>query len=164
MICNIVPIHETIWSLTCITSRKYSQLVSAVTDQMHDVDKGFDQIQVLQAQGHEMFSKDDGVEAEIRSKETKDLFDRAEAILLAMNATVNCTNNTNASGCNGTNTTDAGVDSEVEVVAAERAIHAEALSLRKQKFELSKMLYLESSIFLFFVLYCSLIENRRADS
>ena len=104
MIRNIVLIHETIWSLTCITSRKHSQLVSDVTDQMHDVDRGFDQIQVLQAQGHEMFSKNDDVEAEIRSKETKDLFDRAEAILLAMTATVNCTNNVNASGCNGTNT------------------------------------------------------------
>ena len=162
MIRNIVPIHETLWSLTCITSCKYSQLVSEVTDQMHDVDRGFDQIQVLQAQGHEMFSKNDDVEAEIRSKETKDLFDRAEAILLAMNATVNCTNNTNASACNGTNTTDAEVDGEVAV--ATRAIHAEALSLRKQKFELSKMLYLEANIFLFFVLCCTLIENRRADS
>ncbi len=88
-----------------IREQKMKQLVSDITDQMQAVDKGFDNIQVLQAQGHEMFAAADATEADIRSPETKDLFDRGEAILLAeaaaANATLNCTNGTNATGCNG---------------------------------------------------------------
>ena len=101
-----------------IREQKMKQLVSDTTGQMVDVNHGFDQIQVMQAQGHEMFSKADEMEKEIRSPETKDLFDRAEAILLAMNATVNCTNGTNATNC--TNATDAGDGGEQEVAAAEK--------------------------------------------
>lgn len=119
------------------------QLVSDITGQMVDVNHGFDQIQVMQAQGHEMFSKADEMEKEIRSPETKDLFDRAEAILLAMNATVNCTNGTNATNC--TNATDAGGGGEEEVAAAEKAIHEQALSLREHKVVLSKMLHQENA-------------------
>jgi len=125
-----------------IREQKMKQLVSDITNQMQDVNHGFDQIQVLQAQGHEMFSKADATEADIRSPETKDLFDRAEAILLAMNATVNCTNGTNATGCNSTNTTDAGAGGE-DVAAVEKAIRAQSLSLREHKFVLSKMLHQE---------------------
>lgn len=126
-----------------IREQKMKQLVSDITGQMGDVNHGFDQIQVMQAQGHEMFYKADEMEKEIRSPETKDLFDRAEAILLAMNATVNCTNGTNATNC--TNATDAGGGGEEEVAAAEKAIHAQALALREHKLVLSKMLHQEHS-------------------
>jgi len=88
-----------------IREQKMKQLVSDITDQMQAVDHGFDNIQVLQAQGHEMFATADATEADIRIPETRDLFNRAEAILLAeaaaTNATLNCTNGTNATGCNG---------------------------------------------------------------
>jgi hypothetical protein len=67
--------------------QKMRQLVSDITDKMQALDKGFDTIQALQAQGHEMSATADATEADIRSPETKDLFDRAEAILLAKAAT-----------------------------------------------------------------------------
>ena len=127
-----------------IREQKMKQLVSDLTDQMQEVNHGFDQIQVLQAQGHEMFYKADATEADITSPETKDLFDRAEAILLSMNATVDCngTNTSNATGCNSTNATDTGgAEAEGdEVAAAERAIRAESLKLREHKFVLSRLM------------------------
>ena len=69
--------------------QKMRQLVSGITDEMQAVDEGFGKIQALQAQGHEMSATTDATEADIRSPETKDLFDRAEAILLAKAATAN---------------------------------------------------------------------------
>ncbi len=69
--------------------QKMRQLVSGIKDEMQAVDEGFGKIQALQAQGHEMSATTDATEADIRSPETKDLFDRAEAILLAKAATAN---------------------------------------------------------------------------
>jgi len=40
--------------------------VSDITDQMGDVNNGLDKIQVLQAQGHEMFASADSTERQIR--------------------------------------------------------------------------------------------------
>ena len=126
-----------------IREQKMKQLVSDITNQMGDVNKGFDQIQVMQAKGHEMFADADRMEADVTSPETKDLFDRAEAILLAMNASADCGNGTNASGCNSTNATDTGTEEDAAVEAAEKAIHAQALSLQRNKIVLSKILHEE---------------------